>query len=114
MMKIPGAKTLVKYKGNKFYGYYNRHGGNKEYVVNWSYMYLKSRKKIKKKNGVNFIYEYEGFEWDSYKGKYIYNEKGFVSIHALRSMSANKLPGSVMFIKGDEWNALFARLMLIN
>lgn len=107
-VKIPGAKTIIKYKGGpKRYNYFS---WKEDETTPWSYIYLKSIKKIKKKNGVDFIYKTEELEWVG--DRYDHTENGTITIRTIRSMFQRKLLNSMKFTK-ESWEAIIAKTFLI-
>lgn len=74
------------------------------------YWNLKSRRKIKKKHGVKFIYEVEMVEWDTLRNKYILQNKE-ISFHSIRSLYQDKHPYQIQKTN-ENWDVLKAKIFL--
>ncbi len=107
-MKIVSAKTIIKYQGQRMYNSWDR---SHEAETRWSYIHLKTRKKIKKKKGVAFIYDADILEWNAHMNKYTYVSQT-ITLHAIRSMFQNKMPDKVMYSSNENWNVLCAKHFL--
>jgi len=74
------------------------------------YYYLKSRKKIKKKKSIKFIYEVEILEWSWVIKNYKLLNKE-ISFNTIRSLYQNKKPGTIKKLNTN-WDVLKAKILL--
>lgn len=76
----------------------------------WDYWCLTNRRKIKKRNGVDFEYTAIVYEWD---GREYCVENKTISFHTIRSLFQNKTPHSVSKIDQNNFDAHMAKQLLL-
>lgn len=100
-MKPLKAKTILKIKEE-----FHRD------KVSWSYWFLKSRKKIKKKNGVTILYEAEVLQKKRFSEEYMVLDR-FITHGTIRNLYQNKEDKeSIVKFNGD-WETLKAKIFLL-
>lgn len=76
----------------------------------FNYLYLKSRRKIRKKGKIKFFYTVEKIEWDILSKSYEHKDIQ-VSFHSIRSLFQNKKPYEVKKLN-ENWDVLLTKLYL--
>lgn len=74
----------------------------------WNYINLKSRRKIKKKKGVKFVYKAEVIEWHRTGYKMFEKE---ISFSTIRNLYQNKQINKIQKVNTD-WDILKAKVFL--
>lgn len=101
-MKAPSVGTVIK---KKSFNYDPRKQENR-----WDFWCLTNRRKIKKRNGMDFEYQVIEYKWDGWEYKV---EDKTISFHTIRSLFQNKTPHSVVKLNQSEFDAYMAKQLLL-